>query len=83
VVIYLSENEEKEEQQENGDTEDADYHPMIIETEDKEIMEVKPPNDKILQYNILERKKAEEEAKEGSDEGKKPEELKEPEKPQE
>ena len=78
MVIYLSENEEKEEQQENEDSEDADYHPVIIESEDKEILEMKPPNDKILQYNILESATEEEEKKEASVEEKMPEELKEP-----
>ena len=64
----MSENEENKEQEENKDSEDEDYHPMIVGTEDKEIMEKKPPNDKILQYNILEKKSEEEKAKETSNE---------------
>lgn len=38
---------------EKKDPTPSSSHPTIIETEDKEIPEIKPPNDKILKFLIV------------------------------
>jgi len=38
----------------NNNSGNEDHHPTIIETESKEIQESKPPNDKIVYFNLLE-----------------------------
>ena len=45
---------------ENSDAESA--HPTIIETEEREIPERKPPNDKIVEYHVVDEKEEEEES---------------------
>ncbi len=32
---------------------EKDHHPIIIESEEKEIQEQKPPNDKIISFNLI------------------------------
>ena len=46
-----------EKEEENEETPPSENpHPTIIETEDKEIPEQMPPNDKIIFFNIVENK---------------------------
>jgi len=45
--------------EENEDTSSDDLHPTIIDTEDIEILERKPPNDQIISYNLVGKKEEE------------------------
>ncbi len=43
--------------EEKNDSESNDHdHPTIISSEDREIKQQKPPNDKIINYKIVEEK---------------------------
>ena len=63
----MSENEEKEEKQESlSEDHEEEVHDWNIEEEVVDIIEQKPPNDRITQYNILEDEPDEKNVKEGS-----------------
>jgi len=43
----------------NNNSGTNEHHPTIIKTETKEIRECKPPNDKIVYFNLMETDKKE------------------------